>query len=67
MNKGVVSWFCPARGYGFIDDAEGGIVFVNQRNINMSGFRQLIRGQEVEYQIEQNEKGRNALNVKVIE
>lgn len=63
MQQGVVKWFDPEKGYGFIAGEDGKDVFVHQRNILMKGFRKLEIGQRVSYQVEPAEKGDNAINV----
>lgn len=65
MQQGVVKWFEPAKGYGFIAGDDGNDVFVHQSNILMKGFRFLESGQRVNYQTEPTEKGNNAINVYV--
>lgn len=63
MQSGVVKWFDPVKGYGFIAGDDGKDVFVHQSNILMRGFRILESGQRVSYRTEQTEKGNNAVNV----
>ncbi len=65
MQHGVVKWFEPVKGYGFISGEDGEDAFVHQSNILMKGFRYLEAGQRVSYQVEMTEKGRNAINVAV--
>lgn len=65
MKYGVVKWFDPVKGYGFIAGEDGDDAFVHHSNILQSGFRSLEIGQKVRYQVEQTEKGNNALNVVV--
>lgn len=63
-NTGVVSSYSSKNGYGFITDNEtGDNVFVHQNDIVMEGFRSLNQGEEVEYDVEESEKGFKALNV----
>ena len=66
MQQGTVKWFNALKGYGFIAGNEGKDVFVHHSNILMNGFRHLETGQKVSYQIEQMEKGSNAINVSVL-
>ncbi len=63
MQSGVVKWFNPVKGYGFIAGDDGKDAFVHQSNILMRGFRILESGQRVSYRTEQTEKGNNAVNV----
>lgn len=63
MAKGTVKWFSNQKGYGFICDEEGNDVFVHHTGINMEGFKTLKEGEEVEYEIEEGEKGPQAVQV----
>ncbi len=65
MVKGVVKKYIQEKGYGFIAGDDGKSVFVHQSNIKMDGYRFLEEGQVVAFDLEQNEKGYNALNVEV--
>ena len=64
--RGTVKWFNPKKGYGFITKDEGGDVFVHYSAIDMDGFRTLQEGQKVEFDIQNGEKGPQAVNVKVV-
>jgi len=63
MFKGKVKWFNDKKGYGFIEREEGGDVFVHYTAIQSKGFRTLIEGQEVEFEIVDGEKGPQASSV----
>jgi CspA family cold shock protein len=64
MAKGRIKWFNDAKGYGFIEQPDGGEdVFVHFSAINMEGFKTLAEGQEVEFEIRQGDKGLQAANV----
>lgn len=64
MPKGRVKWFNDAKGYGFIEQPNGGEdVFVHFSAITMEGFKTLAEGEEVEFEIRQGEKGLQAVNV----
>ena len=54
---GTVKWFNEAKGFGFIERAEGGHVFVHFSSIQAEGFRSLAEGQQVEFEVVQGEKG----------
>ena len=63
--KGTVKWFNNAKGYGFICPSEGGKdLFVHMNNILMDGYKTLAENQEVEYEVEDTDKGPSAVNVK---
>ncbi|MEE9155735.1 MAG: cold-shock protein [Gemmatimonadota bacterium] len=64
MTKGRVKWFNDAKGYGFIEQPEGGEdVFVHFTSIEMDGFKTLAEGQEVEFEVRTGDKGLQAANV----
>jgi len=61
---GIVKWFNPTKGFGFITPDSGTIdVFVHQSEIQLSGFRSLAQGEPVEYHLYDGEKGPKALKV----
>lgn len=62
--RGVVKWFNPTKGFGFITPEDGGAdVFVHQSEIQLGGFRSLAQGEYVEYDLLNGEKGPKALSV----
>ncbi len=60
---GKVKWFNAAKGYGFITGDDGQEVFVHFSAIVADGYRTLEDGQAVEYQVNNGEKGPQAVNV----
>ena len=62
MATGRVKWFNEAKGYGFIETAEGD-VFVHYSAIEADGFRTLREGQEVDLDVIQGPKGPQAAKV----
>ena len=60
---GRVKWFDEKKGFGFIEREGGSDVFVHFRSIQGTGFRTLTDGQEVEFEVEDGEKGPQAVNV----
>jgi len=63
MQKGKVKWFNADKGFGFITGNDGKDVFVHFKSINGDGYRSLEDGQEVEYEVEETDKGLQARNV----
>lgn len=64
MLTGIVKWFNPEKGYGFITLTETLDAFVHFTAINMKGFRTLNEGDIVQYEIAKGKKGYMALNVR---
>ena len=64
---GTVKWFNDQKGYGFIDQDEGGDIFVHYSAITGSGFRSLSEGDRVEFAVEEGRKGPAAANVRASE
>lgn len=60
---GSVKWFSNEKGYGFIERGNGEDVFVHHSDILGDGFKTLDEGEEVEYEIEDADKGPKARNV----
>ena len=63
MAKGKVKWFNAKKGYGFISSETGEDVFVHFSAIQGGGFKNLDEGQEVEFEVEKDDKGFKAKNV----
>ena len=63
MTNGTVKFFNNVRGFGFIAPDDGGKdVFVHKSDI----VDEITEGDKVSYDVEESEKGLNAINVKVI-
>ena len=66
--NGTVKWFNSEKGYGFIEQADGGKdVFVHFRQINNTGYGRvsLEEGQAVSFEIGEGQKGPQAENVTI--
>ena len=64
--KGVVKWFSPEKGYGFITPENGQDVFVHYTAIEMTGYRTLEKGLQVEFEIVDGPKGKQATSVTAV-
>ena len=65
MPKGKVKWFNSTKGSGFIEPEEGDKdVFVNITAVRSAGMQNLDEGQEVEYDLVENNGKTSAENLK---
>ncbi len=67
--NGTVKWFNDEKGYGFIQQNDGGAdVFVHFRQVNNTGVGRvsLAEGQAVTYEIGEGQKGPQAENVTAV-
>lgn len=63
MSTGTVKFFNEDKGYGFIQPEDGGKdVFVHANGLK----DQITEGDRVSYDVEEGQKGLNAVNVEVI-
>ena len=62
--SGVVRWFNNAKGYGFLGREGGADVFVHFSSIESDGYKSLIEGEPVEYDVIQGDKGPQADRVR---
>jgi cold shock protein len=60
---GKVKWFNNAKGYGFIEKPGEQDIFVHYSAISGDGYKTLIQGQEVEFEVTNGPKGPQAENV----
>ena len=63
METGKVKWFNSEKGFGFIERENGDDVFVHFSAIQSEGYKSLDEGQEVSFDIEQGQRGPQAINV----
>lgn len=63
MEQGTVKWFNNEKGYGFISRESGDDVFVHFSAIQGEGFKSLDEGQKVSFDVEEGDRGLQAVNV----
>ncbi len=70
MPQGTVKWFSESKGYGFIapegNDKHAKDIFVHWSGIIGDGYKKLVEGDQVEFEIFDGTKGKQAGNVKII-
>ncbi|QNB47812.1 cold-shock protein [Thermanaerosceptrum fracticalcis] len=60
---GKVKWFNAEKGFGFIETSEGNDVFVHFSAIQTDGYKTLVEGQEVSFDVVAGSRGPQAANV----
>jgi cold shock protein len=65
---GVMKWFNPEKGYGFVkDEGNDEEYFVHFSEIQMGGYKSLNEGDRVSFEIAQGPKGLQAKTVRLLE
>lgn len=67
MATGEVKWFNNTKGWGFIT-AEGGSedIFVHFSAVSGTGYKTLIAGQSVSFDLQRGDRGLHAINVSIL-
>ncbi len=64
MASGTVKWFNESKGFGFITQDDGGPdVFAHYSEIQGDGFKSLIEGDKVNFDVIEGDKGPKATNI----
>ena len=63
MNNGTVKWFNATKGFGFITSEDGQDLFAHFSAIQSDGFKTLDEGQKVEFDVEEGQRGPQAVNI----
>jgi cold shock protein len=66
LAEGTVKWFSNEKGYGFIAREGAEDVFVHFSAIQADGYKSLMEGQRVEFEVVQGQKGLQAANVQIV-
>lgn len=66
--SGIVKWFNPTKGFGFIVPDDGGNdVFVHISAVEGAGLKSLDEGQKVQFELQDNRGRQAAADLQVIE
>ncbi|GEB09571.1 cold-shock protein [Lactococcus lactis] len=63
MANGTVKWFNATKGFGFISSEDGQDLFAHFSAIQSDGFKSLDEGQKVEFDVEEGQRGPQAVNI----
>ena len=64
---GLVKWFNEEKGFGFLTQDNGSAdVFVHSSGISANNINTLPQGEKVAFDVEQGQKGLQAINVVVL-
>jgi len=66
MPSGKVKWFNETKGFGFVTMDDGTDAFVHYSDIQGDGFKTLVEGEEVEFEVTEGPKGPKAVNVRKV-
>jgi CspA family cold shock protein len=64
MPEGKVKWFDDKKGFGFIEQDGGGDLFVHHSSIQGEGYKSLVEGDRVSFDVGKGAKGPAAENVR---
>ena len=63
MTQGTVKWFNAEKGFGFIEVEGGNDVLVSESARLFDDFKSLDEGQKVEFDVEDGQRGPQAVNI----
>ncbi len=63
MAQGTVKWFNAEKGFSFISQENGPDVFAHFSAIQSDGFKSLNEGEKVTFDIEEGQRGLQAVNI----
>lgn len=63
LASGKVKWFNNAKGYGFIEQPGEQDIFVHYSAITCDGYKSLLQGEQVEFEVSDGPKGPQAEKV----
>ena len=66
MTTGTVKWFNADKGFGFITIEGAKDIFVHYSSIQTNGFKTLVEGARVNFDIVNGQQGQQAKNVIIL-
>jgi CspA family cold shock protein len=66
MKNGTVKWFNDSKGFGFITQDDGPDVFAHYSEIKGDGFKSLVEGDDVSFDVVEGDKGPKATNIEKV-
>ena len=66
MSTGTVKWFNADKGFGFITVEGAKDIFVHYSSIQTNGFKTLVEGARVNFDIVNGQQGQQAKNVIIL-
>ena len=63
MTTGTVKWFNESKGFGFITQEDGPDVFAHYSEIQGEGFKTIVEGDTVSFEVVDGDKGPKATNI----
>ncbi len=63
MTTGTVKWFNESKGFGFITQEDGPDVFAHYSEIQGDGFKTIVEGDTVSFEVVDGDKGPKATNI----
>ncbi|WP_068267952.1 cold-shock protein [Caviibacter abscessus] len=61
--KGTVKWFNEKKGFGFILGEDGKDYFLHFSNIEKQGFKTVLEGERVSFEVENSDRGPQATKI----
>lgn len=66
LMKGTIKMFNKEKGFGFISAENGTDVFFHYSSLDMDGFKTVSQGEEVEFELEQSDRGLRASKIVIL-
>jgi cold shock protein len=64
--KGTVKMFNKEKGFGFITSEDGSDVFFHYSELQVEGFKTAEQGDQVEFELQQSDRGPRAANIRKV-